>query len=58
MQKAFLPLVLFFCCTSLSAQDVEYKKGMIIVDGNDYARVEVEKQNFGLTKSFEVFSFW
>ena len=56
MQKAFLPLVLFFCCTSLSAQDVEYKKGMIIVDGNDYARVEVEKQNFGLTKSFEVFS--
>lgn len=38
------------------SQDVDYKKGMIIVDGNDYAKMEVTKQNFGLTKSFEVFS--
>lgn len=29
---------------------------MIKVDGNDYARLEVQKQNFGLTKSFEVYS--
>jgi len=35
---------------------VDYKKGMIQVDGKDYARIEVKKQNFGLTKSFEVFS--
>ena len=37
-------------------QDVDYKKGLILIDGNDYAKVEVQKQNFGLTKSFEVFS--
>lgn len=38
------------------AQDVEYKKGIITVDGNEYAKVEVEKQNFGLTKNFVLYS--
>ncbi len=56
MQKNLLLVLQSFIFLTLSAQDVEYKKGMIIVDGNEYARVEVEKQNFGLTKSFEVFS--
>lgn len=42
--------------TGLHAQDVDYKKGVITVDGKEYAKLEVKKQNFGLTKSFEVFS--
>lgn len=50
----FLLAVLISVC--LQAQDVDYKKGMILVDGNEYAKVEVKKQNFGLTKSFEVFN--
>jgi hypothetical protein len=41
---------------AVNAQNVDYKKGMIQVDDKDYAKVEVKKQNFGLTKSFEVFS--
>lgn len=50
-------LSLFILCMSNSkAQDVEYKKGMIKVDGEDYLRLEVKKENFGLTKSFEVYS--
>jgi hypothetical protein len=40
----------------VTAQDVEYKKGTVIVDGNDYAKIDVKKTNFGLTKNFEVFS--
>lgn len=50
----FLLAVLINAC--IQAQDVDYKKGMILVDGNEYAKVEVKKQNFGLTKSFEVFN--
>lgn len=52
----------FFCSFCLlatllvSAQDVDYKKGIIIVDGNDYLKVDVKKTNFGLTKNFEVFN--
>jgi hypothetical protein len=49
-------LVFLLTWLPIRAQDVDYKKGMIQVDGADYARVEVTKQNFGLTKSFEVFS--
>ena len=49
-----LVLLLFFSVSQ--AQDVDYKKGMIQVNGKDYAKLEVTKQNFGLTKSFEVFS--
>ncbi|MEN9549998.1 MAG: hypothetical protein RIR12_2589 [Bacteroidota bacterium] len=48
-------LVLFICCSAF-AQEVDYKKGMIQLDGQDYAKVEVTKQNFGLTKLFDVFS--
>ncbi len=53
-----LGLICFSCflISNLSAQDVDYKKGIITVDGKEYAKVEVEKQNFGLTKSFELFS--
>ena len=47
-------MILFI--TSSNAQDVDYKKGMIKVDGEDYLRLEVKKENFGLTKSFEVYS--
>lgn len=56
MQKIATLLLLLSVSFRLIAQDVEYKKGMIIVDGNDYAKVDVKKQNFGLTKSFEVFN--
>jgi hypothetical protein len=40
----------------LTAQDVDYKKGMIKVDDADYAKLEVKKENFGLTKNFEVYN--
>jgi hypothetical protein len=40
----------------LFAQDVEYKKGKILVDGEEYMTLEVIKMNFGLTKNFEVFT--
>jgi hypothetical protein len=56
MSRNWLLLILLFCFHQLGAQDVDYKKGMITVDGKEYARLEVTKQNFGLTKSFEVFS--
>src|SRR3954468_5379669 len=39
-----------------NAQDVDYKKGIITVDGKEYAKVEMKKENFGLTKTFDVFS--
>jgi hypothetical protein len=56
MQKIGLLVAAVLLCTCLAAQDVEYKKGTILVDGNEYATVEVKKQNLGLTKSFEVFN--
>src|SRR5689334_20753634 len=56
MKKNILLVLLFFGFISAHAQDVDYKKGMIIVDGKDYAKIEVKKENFGLTKSFEVFT--
>lgn len=37
-------------------QDVDYKKGVIYVDDKEYMKMEVKKENFGLTKNFEVFS--
>lgn len=55
MQKTILGIFIF-CSSLVMAQEVEYKKGMIKVDGKDYAKLEVTKQNFGLTKLFEVFS--
>ncbi len=56
MNKAIFAILLAGVFITVSAQDVDYKKGMIQVDGQDYATMEVKKQNFGLTKSFEVFS--
>ena len=41
---------------ALCAQDVDYKKGVIKVDDADYAKLEVKKENFGLTKNFEVYN--
>lgn len=56
MNKAILLCLLIGLFITTGAQEVDYKKGMIQVDGQDYATMEVKKQNFGLTKSFEVFS--
>jgi hypothetical protein len=56
MKKLFLNLIFLISAFASVAQDVDYKKGMIKVDGEDYAKLDVKKQNFGLTKSFEVFS--
>ncbi len=38
------------------SQDVTYKKGKILVDGQEYMKLDVKKMNFGLTKNFEVFT--
>lgn len=56
MKRNLSAIVFLFVINCVSAQDVEYKKGIISVDGTEYAKVEVKKENFGLTKSFEVFS--
>ncbi|MBK6936806.1 MAG: hypothetical protein IPH18_07870 [Chitinophagaceae bacterium] len=56
MKKNVLFISLVFIALTANAQNIDYKKGMITVDGNDYAKVEVTKQNFGLTKLFDVFS--
>ena len=56
MKKQLLAIIVCLVSLFVSAQEVEYKKGIISVDGKEYARVEVKKENFGLTKSFEVFS--
>lgn len=56
MRQLILLIGFALCTLAVAAQDVDYKKGLIVVDGQDYAKLEVTKQNFGLTKSFEVFS--
>lgn len=56
MKTLQLLLLILISSSTLQAQKVEYKKGMIKVDGTDYARLEVEKKNFGLTKNFEVYN--
>lgn len=56
MKAYSLLLCVLFTTAIAYAQDVEYKKGLITVDGKEYAKLEVKKENFGLTKSFEVFS--
>jgi len=40
----------------LSAQKIDYKKNIISSDGKEIAKVEVEKENFGLTKNFNLYS--
>lgn len=56
MKKVIIFNFLISLVIIANAQEVDYKKGLIKVDGMDYARIEVTKQNFGLTKAFEVFS--
>jgi hypothetical protein len=56
MKKVLAGTLFLLICVLCMAQDVEYKKGMIQVNGKDFAKMEVTKQNFGITKSFEVFS--
>lgn len=51
--------VLALCLLQLHfsfAQEVDYKKGKITVDGKEYMKLEVIKMNFGLTKNFEVYT--
>lgn len=55
MKKCAFFLILLIGGTAFS-QDVEYKKGKILVDGQEYLTMEVIKMNFGLTKNFEVFT--
>lgn len=54
--KHFAWLILLCSAGFLQAQDVEYKKGKILVDGQEYLTMEVIKMNLGLTKNFEVFT--
>lgn len=55
--KQIFTLMAMFCITiSMSAQKVEYKKNMISVDGKTVAKVEVQKENLGLTKNFNLYS--
>jgi len=56
MKKNSIALLLLIISINISAQDVAYKKGLIQVDGKEYAKVEVKNENFGLTKSFEVYT--
>ncbi|MBS4044391.1 MAG: hypothetical protein KGZ59_11285 [Chitinophagaceae bacterium] len=57
MKKTVLSFLAFaFSISILIGQDVDYKNGLLKVDGNDYAKIEVKKTNFGLTKTFEVYN--
>lgn len=54
MKKVFA--FLFLCVTAQAAfaQKVDYKKNIISVDKAEVAKVEVTKENFGLTKNFDL----
>lgn len=56
MRKSLFVIGIMFGSFTIDAQKTDFKNGVILVDGKDYAKMEVQKQNFGLTKSFEVFS--
>jgi hypothetical protein len=57
MKKIVLSFLAFTFFASIAiSQDVDYKNGLLKVDGNDYAKIEVKKTNFGLTKTFEVYN--
>ncbi|HRN79715.1 MAG TPA: hypothetical protein PKY29_08765 [Ferruginibacter sp.] len=56
MKWIFTLLVAALFAFNTQAQKVEIKKGIVMVDDQPYVTLEVKKQNFGLTKSFEVFS--
>ncbi len=54
--KNIFYLVLLIAAQGIYAQKVDYKKGIISVDKKEVAKVEVEKENFGLTKNFNLLS--
>lgn len=55
--KKLITLMGILCVFQFSlAQKVEYKKNVISVDKVDVGKVEVEKENFGLTKNFNLYS--
>lgn len=54
--KKFITAICLFAAFQMQAQKVEFKNGIIKVDDADYLKMEVKKTNFGLTKTFEVFS--
>lgn len=56
MKKIIPLLVLIFTVQMVFAQKVTYKKNIISVDGRDIAKVEVQKENFGLTKNFNLYA--
>ncbi|ASK30788.1 hypothetical protein CEY12_11990 [Chryseobacterium sp. T16E-39] len=56
MKTIFTFLCLLGVNIFLSAQKVEYKNNIIAVDGNKIGKVEVQKQNLGLTKNFNLYS--
>jgi hypothetical protein len=56
MRKTAFLFLLLTAFTFSQAQKVDYKNGVIQVDGKDWAKMTVEKRNFGLTKAFEVFN--
>jgi len=49
-------LFVFSFCSYAQKVKVDYKDGIINVDGKDIAKVIKTKENFGLTSSFELFS--
>ncbi|WP_207494495.1 hypothetical protein [Aridibaculum aurantiacum] len=56
MKKLYTFLLMCLLVSAGYAQKVDFKNGIIKVDGNDWAKMTVLKTNFGLTKTFEVFS--
>jgi hypothetical protein len=56
MRKYLFIAVLLVSNYLVDAQKVEFKNGIIQVEGKDWAKMTVDKRNFGLTKEFTVFS--
>lgn len=56
MKTIFTFLFILGINTFLFAQKVDYKNNIIAIDGNKIGKVEVQKQNFGLTKNFNLYS--
>lgn len=55
--KKLLSLAAVTCLSiTLLAQKVDYKKNVINVNGKDIAKVDVQKENLGLTKNFNLYS--
>ena len=56
MRKLFTLAFIWLMTQSALAQKVDYKKNIISVDKTEIAKVEVQKENFGLTKNFVLHS--